>query len=517
MKKNYFTRRNVMAQMGAALGGSLFAGQALAQAPRSGAPAVDPKFLIVLCCSGGASLVDSFMAVPESTSANAATVNAWPDQLVQKINGSPFTAIDYSARAIGAIPIPFAANQSNFVKKHHADMMTVTMTGTSVNHGIGEYRSINGNAAYKGRTLQEAVATHYGRGRVIPNVHLINGVSFTDRGTDSTIPSNAFGERVPAPNLWPLSLDGYKGIKDAPSRELFEKAREFRNSRLDPNSEFAKTFASSARLDEWEKLRGDPLKGVEGEDLISKLMFFPDSTEMPLSQFGLQASQLSQKVVNAFPKYKTDPLEAQAAMSFLLLRYGIAVTVTFGPDLNGLLEDGASIGYGGGMAAAGGGGGIPLGALVNTPVGFDFSHNDVRSAQAMMWNRTLSVADRFITLLKSEEYKDGQSYWDRSMIYCATEFGRTRNRPANAMNFGAGHDLNNGFLIISPLVNGNTVQGGVDTKTTLTYGFDPATGRPDPNRTMTEQHVYAGIVQALGVPTPGVTLPDMKSMRKSMA
>ena len=31
-------------------------------------------------------------------------------------DGSPFTAIDYSARAIGAIPIPFTGNQSNFVK-----------------------------------------------------------------------------------------------------------------------------------------------------------------------------------------------------------------------------------------------------------------------------------------------------------------------------------------------------------------------------------------------------------------
>ena len=514
MRKNYWTRRNILAQMGAALGGSLYANQALAQAPRAGAPATDPKFLIVLCCSGGASVVDSFMATPESRSKNAATVNAWPDQLVQRIDGSPFTAIDYSARAVGAIPIPFVANQSNFVKKYKQDMMVVTMTGTSVNHGIGEYRSINGNAAYKGRTLQEATATHYGNGMAIPNVHLINGVSFTDRGTDSTIPTSAYGERVPAPNLWPLSLDGYKGIKGAPSRDLFEAARRFRNETVDKNSEFAKTFATSTRIDEWEAMRGDPMKGIEQEDLISKLMFFPDSQEMPLSQFGLQASQLSQKVINAFPKYKSDPLEAQAAMSFLLLRYGIATTVTFGPDLNGLLESGDAVGYGGGMAAAGGGGGIPTGALVNTPVGFDFSHNDVRSAQAMMWNRSLSVADRFITLLKSEEYKNGQSYWDRSLMYFATEFGRTRNRPANAMNFGAGHDLNNGFLMVSPLVKGNTIQGGVDPDTTLTYGFNPETGAPDRNRTMTEQHVYATVVQAMGIPTPGVALPDMKSTRK---
>ena len=224
-------------------------------------------------------------------------------------------------------------------------------------------------------------------------------------------------------------------------------------------------------------------------------------------KFGLKASQLGEKVTNAFPAYKSDPLEAQAAMAFLLLRYGISVTVTLGPDLNGLLKNGVSL--------QGNGEGLTDGGLINTPVGFDFSHNAVRETQAMMWNRTLSVADRLITPLKSEEYANGQSYWDRSMIYCATEFGRTRNRPDNAMTFGAGHDLNNGFLIISPLVNGGKVMGGVDKATTLTYGFDPMTGRPDPNRTMTEAHVYAGIVQALGVETPGVVLPDMRSMRKT--
>ena len=81
---------------------------------------------------------------------DAADPTKWIFELRQGVqfhDGSPFTAIDYSARAIGAIPIPFTGNQSNFVKKYHADMMTVTMTGTSVNHGVAEYRSINGNAA----------------------------------------------------------------------------------------------------------------------------------------------------------------------------------------------------------------------------------------------------------------------------------------------------------------------------------------------------------------------------------
>ena len=507
---NIWSRRNFLRYSAAGVGGATLAsglsGQALAQAVKAAEQAADPKFLIVMCCSGGASLVDSFMAVRESEGgASAAKVNAYPDSLVQKIDGSPFTAIDFSSKTVGAIPSPFHANQSNFVKKYHNDMMTVTMTGTSVNHGIAEYRSINGNAAWKGRTLQEATALTYGAGRPIPNVHLVNGVSFTDRGTDSTLPSYVFGERVPAPAVWPLSLDGYKGIQGAPSRELFEAARTFRNEKLDPSSQFVKTFGASSRIQEWQQMRGAPLHGVEQADLITKLMIYPDTKDMPLGEYGLQASALAQKVRDTFPNFRTDPLEAQAAMSFLLLRYGVAVTVTLGPDLNGLLKDGSVLGLGG----------LAEGNLINTPVGFDFSHNAVRESQALMWNRTLSVADRLITLLKDEQYASGQSYWDRSLMYFATEFGRTRNRPDNAMTFGAGHDLNNGFMMVSPLVNGNHVMGGVDPKTTLTYGFDPATGRPDPSRTMTEQHVYSGIVQALGIETPGAGLPDMRSMRKT--
>ena len=33
------------------------------------------------------------------------------------------------------------------------------------------------------------------------------------------------------------------------------------------------------------------------------------------------------------------------------------------------------------------------------------------------------------------------------MIYVATDFGWTRNRPDSATTFGSGHDLNNGFVL----------------------------------------------------------------------
>jgi hypothetical protein len=172
--------------------------------------AKNPRFLIVLSSFGGANQVDAFLSRRESEVPNAKVLNAYPDDMVQTIG--EFRAIDMKGPSIGAIPAAFTANQSNFVRKHQNDMMVVTHTGTSVNHFVAQQRSINGNAAWHGRTLQEAVALTYGAGYPIPNVHLVNGTGFTERGTDNTLPAYVYGERAPTPNLWPLSLDGYRGI-----------------------------------------------------------------------------------------------------------------------------------------------------------------------------------------------------------------------------------------------------------------------------------------------------------------
>jgi len=497
---NHWSRRTF-------LSGSLGLGAALAAAPLAAraqtADGKPPRFLIVLSAFGGANVIDSFLSVRESESPNAKQVNAYPDDMVQSIGA--FRAIDMKSSKIGAIPVAFTANQSDFVKKHQQDMMVVTHTGTSVNHFVAQQRSINGNGAWLGRTLQEAVALTYGKGAPIPNVHLVNGTGFTERGTDATLPAYAYGERAPSPNLWPLSLDGYKGIGGAPPRSLFEAARALRNDQLDPASDFARTFGASDRVRHWNALRGDSLRGVEAADLITKLMMFPDSPSMPLAANGLQGSDLGAKVRAAFPNYDFDPLEAQAALGFLLLRYGVSVTVTIGPEGSAVFKKGVKLGMGG----------LNEGDIVNTPISFDFSHQANREVQALMWDRILKTADRLITLLKAEEYADGKSYWDHSMIYVATEFGRTRKRPDGAMTFGTGHDLNNGSLIISPLANGGKVLGGVDPETVLTYGFDPRTGAPEKGRTMTEQEIYSGIVQALGIETPGAKLPDMRAMRRA--
>ena len=77
--------------------------------------------------------------------------------------------------------------------------------------------------------------------------------------------------------------------------------------------------------------------------------------------------------------------------------------------------------------------------------------------QSIMWGRTASAVDQLISLLKEHDYLGDPALgkmWDRSLIYIATEFGRTKTRPAGSPSWGTGHDLNNGSVLISPLDQG---------------------------------------------------------------
>jgi hypothetical protein len=75
--------------------------------------------------------------------------------------------------------------------------------------------------------------------------------------------------------------------------------------------------------------------------------------------------------------------------------------------------------------------------------------------------------------------------------------------------------MNNGFLMLSPALKGNTVLGGVDPNTAKVYGFDPETGTPLPAETLSnERNNFAGVLHTLGVDTSGSGLPDARAYRK---
>lgn len=506
MKKKV-TRRTALKMLGAATAGATAIGWPALRARRVYAQAEKPYFLIVLTCTGGASIIDSLMAIREGESSNGLGINAFPDsEVISAPTVTPFRSVRIADATLndpsftGAIQLaPFHANpdlMTQFAASHLNEMMVVTHTGTSVNHTIAQKRALTGNAAYGGRTLQEAVAAVYGEGFTLPNVNMGFG-GFIERGTDTTLPGFASHEPVSQPFTFPLALHGSRGIEGAPAASLVDRARSMRSA-LEAQSQFHERVASSRAITDWnaQRIAG---RGLEQQDLITKLQFVPDlPPSIPLNQYGLDESPDGQLVRAAFPDWLADPLEGQAALAYLLIKHQVSCAVTIGPNFN-LQVNGAS-------------------QFVQTPLAFDNSHGSHRYTQAAMWHRMLSVADRLITLLQNTVYDPdaGETFWDRTMLYFATDFGRTKPRPTGSptgdINFGSSHDLNNGSLVVSPLVNGNTLLGGVNPDTGMTYGFDRITGVPLTGETMSEADIFAGLLQALRIDTSGTSLPNLSAM-----
>lgn len=502
MTRRRLNRRHLLAGVAAAAGayglGSVLRTRRAHSEPD---PDKKPYFLVNFAAFGGASIIDSFLPIKHSESANFQTTNCFPDYQVKDVSGSPIRAVDLEN---GSMFGAFATNLSGFANKHKQDMMISTLTGTSVNHAVAQKRALTGNGAYAGRTLAECVAAEYGEGMPVPNVNM-SVLGFLENGDDKTLPAYCYHEPVSVPVLWPLGLNGSRGIKiddgngglvGAPNDEYIALARAMRNDELDPESSFYRTFQLSEKLQRWKTQRNETQPQLESADLISKLNMLTEGSKLPFSDYDLASSPDAAAVQEVFPNFLADPLEAQMALAFLLIKYGVSVAVTIGPSFNLVLGGGEQI-------------------IINPPLSFDFSHTDHRNGQAFMWQRMLTMLDGLIDLLKGAEFEAGESFWDRTMIQCATDFGRSKNRPNQFSSFGSGHDLNNGVLTISPLVNGNTVLGGVDPDTAMTYGFDPETGAADTGREMTEAEIFAGHVHALGISTSGSGLPDMPAMRKS--
>ena len=460
----------------------------------AGAPTRRPKFLFVYTASGGASINDSFMALKHSESQNYKNINAYPDRAIKQFDGTDLRAVDIKMDHIGPLPFPVDGRQSQFLKKHKNDIMVCSVEHSSVSHPIGQKASITGNNAWNGRTLQEAVAMQYGRDLPIPHVNMGEG-GFAEHGTDPSVPAFARAEFVKNPAFFPLAMHGSLGIQGAPKKSLIDLARNFRRDRIESASPFFKNYVRDARLNTWirQRLRAT---SIEKMNLINSLNPFEDSTDLPFKDFGLTPNERGEFLRDIFDNIGADVIQTQALLAYLLVVGKVSNVVTFGPGMNVLIDPRD----------------IDDPLLINPPGGFDYSHNGHRGSQGVCWQQCLSVIDKLIELLKRSFYPDGTSLWQDSLIYIATEHGKDKTRVRAQEEFTTGHNFNNGVTIISPMVNGGKVLGGVDPETGLTYGFNPLTGEPEKGRTMTERDIYSGILQAMGVDTAGSGLPDMKAM-----
>jgi len=450
--------------------------------PAQATPLKDRKLLFVITATGGASIVDSFLPVLASEAgASASTILAYPDAVVKKPAGSQIRHVTNLGLGGGLFSTDY--DLGTFLTRHGQDTVVVTQETTSVNHVVAQKRAVTGANINQGRTVMEAVAEIHGEGLVLPNANLAGG-SYVEPGDDHTLPAFARAEVIANPLFFALSTDGSRGIEGAPSKSLIARARAKRGE-LESKSAFLQKFANASMLSSFEERR-KAAPALEASDALTKLMLLPQG-KYQLTENDLQQSPMLAKMMEAFPNLSTgDSVESQAAVGFLLAYYGLSATVTLGPTLvPSFLDDGT---------------------IVDTPLIFDFSHNDHVLTQNVMWGRMMKVVDALITLLKEQDYLGDPAngkMWDRSLVYIATDFGRTKQRPENAAQFGSGHDLSNGNVLISPLLKGNRVYGGVDSKTAKTYGFDPTTGEPDPDRVMREGDIYSLVCHAMGVEFAG--------------
>jgi hypothetical protein len=440
--------------------------------------AADRRFLFVIAATGGASIIDSFLPVAASESADPENLMVYPDELIAQPAGSNLrcvTPIDF-----GSI---FSTNYDmrTFLSRHASDTAVMCLESTSVNHTVAQRRAVTGAGIDGGRTLMEAMAMTHGDGLLLPNCNMASG-GFIEPSEQESVPDWARGELINDPRLFGLSTSGTRGLLDVPEDALVRRAREVRD-RLDDSSPFAARHADSALRKRFRQIRTQLGGELEAADLITKLMLYRSSAQVPLDQYGLASSPELERLESHFPRILEDDLQAQAALAFLLARYDLSCAVTFGPGFEpSFLSDGT---------------------LADTPIAFDFSHRSHVVTQNFMWGRILSAVDGLISLLKEQPYGDGsESMWDHSLVYIATDFGRTKSRPTGSYDFGSGHDLNNGTVIVSPMIKGNQVYGGIDPDTCLTHGFDPVSGQADPQKPIAEGHVYSAICQALGIDFP---------------
>ena len=112
------------------------------------------SWIVLVALAVRRSSISSWRSAAKET-ADPDNLNCFADDKVTTIEGTDFEPVDQRIGELGPIPMAVRFRQSAFVNKHKSDLMVSTLTGTSVNHTVAQKRAVNGNEAWRGRTLQE--------------------------------------------------------------------------------------------------------------------------------------------------------------------------------------------------------------------------------------------------------------------------------------------------------------------------------------------------------------------------
>jgi hypothetical protein len=434
------------------------------------------RFLFVICASGGADIRDSFMPLVTGEANNGLRSHDAAD--IRTIGNHRCVDRQRQLRFFVG-----GDAQRTFLEENGADMAVAAVTGSSVNHIVAARRWLNGDGqAINGRTLLESHAMRWATPDMpLPAVNLANG-GYIDPGIDGRVPDVARAETVQNALLFGMATHPSKGVmpidRGAQREALLARARRVRES-MDDKSAFVSRFAPSRALQGLRTRRKEIVPLMQDLDLITELTMV-SSGVLPLDTYGLSSSsELPALQAAGFGDLINDPFMAQAALAYLLARSGASTAIAIGAPQAPIAGPGnANFDF----------------TLKHTPLACDFSHTDHPATQLVMWDRLLNMTGGLIKLLKATAF-GGATMWDNSLVYIATEFGRSLEGEGNEA-VGSGHELNNGVVLISPLLNGGRVYGALGDDG-LTRGFDRDTGEVDEGSIIREPDVVATIAKAL--------------------
>src|ERR1043165_216243 len=269
------TRRHLLqlaAIAAGAAGGLVSVGAAGGGAPAAPVDPKDRKLLFIFCAWGGASIIDSFLPVVDSEvgdTALASQLNTFPESMVDRRPGSNIRSVKlladgYQYYATPAHPI------GDLVLHHGDDMVVMAHEVSSVNHTVGQQRSLHGAGFDRGRTIMESAAMRHGVGLPLPSCNMASD-GYLRHGADPSVPVEARHELITTPLLFATGTHGYRGILGAPDGAAIERARAVRG-KLDGTSNFAKTFKHDDRLTRYLHHRDQGLTALEKASLIEKLI-----------------------------------------------------------------------------------------------------------------------------------------------------------------------------------------------------------------------------------------------------
>ena len=219
---------------------------ALAHGVRADASSPFPgRLLFVVAAAGGGSILESFLPVVDTEVGDtnlANTLAVHGSAQVAQVGGH--RCVVHRGRNVASLPVGEAFDQRTFLQHHGSDTAVMTCEVTSVNHLVAQKRALTGASINSGRTIMEAMAEVHGQGLPLPNCNMAQG-GYLEGGDDVTLDPIARPEALADPLVFPLAMDGVRGVSGAPDRSLVERARKVRDT-LETQSAFGLTFGASS-------------------------------------------------------------------------------------------------------------------------------------------------------------------------------------------------------------------------------------------------------------------------------